>query len=367
MENDKEVPIEFPSSGLNVATSYGQQPKGSTPTGVNVRSNESILNRERGGSRSGLSKYPPGLLPSGTNVVQHMNIVVDPQGGALLAGSFITGPTEADPDPRWGGRLIRVGGDGIQLNRNQNRQQTSPLRQSQIFDGGGGVGPDFSVSLPLIPLSGGLLVLATLTSTNNFANQPSSDTGPIHVGSIVNGGGGAYTQIGGGSSFADNAYTRTGFTDYYSLSLWYKYATGSANDQTATIGSPSGPSGVLPSDGVHMMLFEFTGFTGAPVGQTITTNPSNVTPCPVGPLLLSNTANALVFEAIAGQNATSADDTGNFTAPASYTDSGFGPGVSQFGSSAYFYKQLKATTVTPSVAAGKAVGYAGIVTSFNHT
>lgn len=290
MENDKEVPIEFPSTGLNVATSYGQQPKNSTPTGVNVRSYESILNRGRGGSRSGLSKYPPGIVPSGAHLIQHMNVVVDPQGGALLAGSLISGNTEPDPDPRWGGRLIRVGGDGIQLNRNVSRRSPSVFIQSQVFQANaapGSLSSPQSMVFGSNPVSGRLLFVVVATNTY----QLDGFSGPAHPGIPTNGSGATYTALGS-ISFVDITYAPDAFNARYnSLSAYYLVSTGAVADQTVKVDPGSAEritiagceyatlNGTFPYDN----SVKFTDATGTSASFT------------TGAIALSNTAGELVL------------------------------------------------------------------------
>lgn len=348
MENDKEVPIEFPASGLNVATSYGQQPKGSAPIGVNVRSNESILNRERGGSRSGLSKYPPGLLPSGTNVVQHMNIVVDPQGGALLAGSFITGPTEADPDPRWGGRLIRVGGDGIQLNRNQNRQTPQVFVQSQAFQAGG---PGGSLGNPQTmvftnkPSGGNLLFVLVATLTY----QVDGFTGPAHPGVPKNGAGTSYTHLGS-TGFVDITVgpPASSLNVYQSLSCYYLISTGITADKTVNV-DPAG------GEQITIAGCEYTSLnTLSPYDNSVTFTDATQTSdaATTGPILLSNTAGEVVIAVVVMGNTSCSGVTpaGGFTIRLqSYSDTG---GTGWNGSAPFLALMdktgVQATTITPT-------------------
>jgi hypothetical protein len=54
--------IKFPIKGINTASSYVAQPEGTTPYAINVRPEDSLGGRIRGGSRSGTSKYNPTLL-----------------------------------------------------------------------------------------------------------------------------------------------------------------------------------------------------------------------------------------------------------------------------------------------------------------
>lgn len=135
MENDKEIELIFPLAGLNVATEYGRQPKQTTPVGVNVRAYEVLAKRGRGGQRPGLTKYIPQQLPTGVHVIQHLNVLVDPEEpGLLLDGTFpITGyqlDTSTNNNAlgygnRNPGRYIRTGGSGKPQDRKPKKQINS--------------------------------------------------------------------------------------------------------------------------------------------------------------------------------------------------------------------------------------------------
>ncbi len=91
-KNQIILPVEtlaemtFPLQGLNVATVYDQQPPGTAPVGLNVRSYEALTSRARGGSRPGLSQYIPAQV-DGAFKIQHLAVIVDPQAEALPGGT----------------------------------------------------------------------------------------------------------------------------------------------------------------------------------------------------------------------------------------------------------------------------------------
>jgi hypothetical protein len=62
---DEQRPIEatFPTLGLDVSTEFDLQPAATTPEATNVRGFESLTQRDRGGSRPGLIRYPDERLP----------------------------------------------------------------------------------------------------------------------------------------------------------------------------------------------------------------------------------------------------------------------------------------------------------------
>ena len=72
---DSFYDLVFPSKGLNTSTAFGQQPTGTTPEGVNVRAYD-YLDRLRGGSRPGTSKYISTQV-NAANAVQLLDWTVD--------------------------------------------------------------------------------------------------------------------------------------------------------------------------------------------------------------------------------------------------------------------------------------------------
>lgn len=72
----------FPLGGIYLSAPFEQPPPTTTPLGVNVRCQDPIQNRIRGGSRGGLSEYIP-QQAQGENKIQHLAIIADPD--ALFA------------------------------------------------------------------------------------------------------------------------------------------------------------------------------------------------------------------------------------------------------------------------------------------
>jgi hypothetical protein len=63
--NDAMEEIVFPVRGIDVAHEIGQQPPETTPVGQNVRAFEMLTQRGRGGQRGGLAKYVQAPIPFG--------------------------------------------------------------------------------------------------------------------------------------------------------------------------------------------------------------------------------------------------------------------------------------------------------------
>lgn len=145
-----DVGAVFPSKGLERTCEFGRQPADTAPDGENVLSEESITSRVRGGSRPGLSKYINETVV-GDFVVQHINVLVDPQAAALRAESSTPGGV---PDPSTNnitmrnlGRVVISGGSGRVPNRNLPTSPPPPLAEvpqpqrmagARVFDSSGG-------------------------------------------------------------------------------------------------------------------------------------------------------------------------------------------------------------------------------------
>lgn len=84
---EKFADMPFPMYGLDLMRGFGLQRFNTTATGVNVRGFEPMTGRGRGGSRPGLSAYTPVVPanPAQSLLIQHLNIIVDPQFPALPA------------------------------------------------------------------------------------------------------------------------------------------------------------------------------------------------------------------------------------------------------------------------------------------
>src|SRR5438270_650478 len=114
--DDIYVPLTFPISGIDLTTPFEGQRPGTCLTAQNVRGWERSSQRDRGGSRPGLTQYIP-FQVNGSNSIQDINSFVAP--GALapvflndLTGYVMTGYSSGSAP--WGlysaGRLVIAGG-----------------------------------------------------------------------------------------------------------------------------------------------------------------------------------------------------------------------------------------------------------------
>lgn len=112
-DNSKLVNLEFPDGGIDVSGEFQEQPPGTTPEAVNVRGVNPDTLRERGGSRAGLIKYIPGPLFTGADLIQHLNVIVDPTGPALGQNFEVPGADWVE-DPNNPNTFVPPGGWGYQ-------------------------------------------------------------------------------------------------------------------------------------------------------------------------------------------------------------------------------------------------------------
>lgn len=82
---EKFADMPFPMYGLDLLRGFGLQRFNTTAVGNNVRGFEPLTGRGRGGSRPGLTHYAPIVPadPTKSLLIQHLNIIVDPQAPAL--------------------------------------------------------------------------------------------------------------------------------------------------------------------------------------------------------------------------------------------------------------------------------------------
>ena len=173
--------MPFPLNGIDVSVEYEMQPPQTTPKGINVRGYEPGTLRGRGGSRNGLIEYIP-LQVSGTNVIQHLNYVVDPTEAALLTGfdpldgggaGGVADPSTNNLTLRNPGRFVRTGGSGIALNRHRftSRKLTPMVTPRNIKKTQGTnynfAGTEFSASGLFV---GDLILSVTLSSAGSPAS-----------------------------------------------------------------------------------------------------------------------------------------------------------------------------------------------------
>ena len=179
--------LTFPIRGMDSSGEFGAQRPGTTVVGKNVRGQDPATRRLRGGSRSGLGKYIREQVDWETednepfeNVIQHLNIIVDPTVDALLA-NFESANGEDDgrnpgtfTDPSTNNlrrrssehlaRKVREGGSGRQQRRRTPKPTLTITANNRTKDYGVAVtfvGSEFTAS--------GLLAGDSLTSVSLYS------------------------------------------------------------------------------------------------------------------------------------------------------------------------------------------------------
>jgi hypothetical protein len=224
-----EVPAElpFPSGGINLLTEFQEQPPGTTPVGENVRCYDTYEQRARGGSRPGLKKYIPEQLPSGTNIIQHLNVIVDPQ-AAGFRQEFVVPDPDWIEDPLHPGTFVPPGGWGnpggapeesvagditfIQK-KGQNGFGVTSSEQSMVFDA------------PVYSADNDRLVVIWVGTAHNTN---------LGVEVTVESDAGGFSRVG--QSEGNNGYVRitdAGFE--YSLSVWYRLVENNSSEDTIRV------------------------------------------------------------------------------------------------------------------------------------
>lgn len=342
---DKDTEVLFPVGGLNVATEFGRPPKQTTPTGSNVRAYAALQKRGRGGSRAGLSKFLADTVPAGIHLIQHLNVVVDPQQPSLLANATLVGDTMQDPDTRFPDRLVPIGGSAVQLNRNINPPTDGNVFVQKKGELLGNVSTVQTITLTTNPNVGDLIVIYITTTLSGISSAP--------VSKVTNAGLLDFDQVGGSGYTAEitGDYGAGDFTQ--SCSMWYRIAA-SADDQTIKI-TPGSLAGMEYAVVVYRGLNALNPFT-ANAKAEVATNESALI---VSGLVLNGTSNQLVVEGITPLASGAATASTGFTAR-------FGMGSTA--SNLYVAERVNDSGVGPrsftATRTGTATPYSGIAAAF---
>lgn len=251
-ENDKLTEVEFPGGGIDRTGEFQEQPPGTTPEAVNVRAVNPDTLRDRGGSRAGLIRYIPGPLFVGADMIQHLNVIVDPQAAALQQVFIVPGDDWVE-DPLNPGFFVPPGGWGFQPNPNAPPPapgggiafvQSSNDRREWIDPPGGERTYDFATWFDSEPVIGNTLVVALMT----VEDTPGS---ALNVtATVTNDSGATYERLGSGG--ANGGYERVTVPsgEQMTVSLWRKKVAATA-DQTLKINMSD------PDVFVHWIMVEY--------------------------------------------------------------------------------------------------------------
>lgn len=291
-DRDKPVDLEFPLGGMEQDREFQEQSPGTTPLAVNTRGINPDSLRNRGGSRAGLGRYIPTVVPASAAsslLIQHLAVIVDPQATALHQNFTVPG-SDWVADPLNPGTFVPPGGWGVQPNPNASQPAQEGGGASISFVQSEYVIFDYDVSgaqsgqFTSNPTSGNFLIIWVYT-VDATANRTVAPT---------NFNGNTYIQIG--------SYQRqTVNSQEYSMSAWYRVAADGADERTVIV-TPSG------NVDISVIAQEFRGQNSSPIGNTVTSSGSGVAPA-TGTLTIATTGNA----ALVGFLVTNGEGDGGFS------------------------------------------------------
>lgn len=188
MDDFKDV--KFPAAGIDTSLEFDMQRDKTTREGENVRLFEPGTGRARGGSRPGHVRYKEGQV-SGTNLIQHLAVIVDPTVEGLLADFDYEGSRRDMSTsnrrrrlPLTPERRMRRGGNG----RSPSRKTPRPELIVTADDQSKAAGTTFTFDGTEFTTDG-LDVLdtatsATIASTGSPKKKPSGEY-PIKIKNLV--------------------------------------------------------------------------------------------------------------------------------------------------------------------------------------
>jgi hypothetical protein len=302
--SEKYADLEFPLGGVDTLQENQEQPPGTCADAVNVRGTNPDSLRARGGSRAGLVKYLPDPLIAGGSIIQHLNVIVDPQATRLRITVPIPDDTWVE-DPLFPGTFVPPGGWGNPPNPYATQPEppsTEPAyRQSKVL--GFGLGnTEQSVTFDTDALFNSLIVVAVVTSDGGINTLGVTVTDGVNA---------SFTQAGSYQRFIKTAQEHT-------LSLWYKIGNGTAAARSEVQVDPSGDCTLCVG------ILEFTGIvTTSPLDSTNGAFDSSGTVSMSPGQVTIGGNNEVVVAAYAGVNAI--DDitpAGGFTLAVNHNDGG---------------------------------------------
>jgi hypothetical protein len=237
--------LSFPALGVSDATEYQKQPPLTTRSAVNVRGDEPA----GGGARAGLARWIDDPVHALGDVIQNLDVVVDPQAPRLWAyaqdeewgppDGVLDTSTNNLSDRNPGDRYYPPGGSGVPLNKNIPTAAAAPVQWVQTKRNQNGVtNAAFDTALDAAPESVNSLVVV-------FVRTEKSGASAELVASVTNAAGGAYTRAGGPGYHSENTNEPVPATFVTSsLSAWYRRTAGGTVDET-TIRVTPGSTGAI--------------------------------------------------------------------------------------------------------------------------
>ncbi len=355
MAGETQQDLPFPMRGINRSTEYELQPQGTTQTAQNVRGVEPSTNRERGGSRPGLSKFV-GTRPAGVESgIQDLNVVVTAAVEALGAqfetgtGGFygwdeddppVTGdgegtpiteypddwvrhPTEGDPRFPLGDPYVPPGGSGSYPSPDVPPlappgegggggsgwvYQQSDIENTSVTVNAGGGTPELNLGFNSDVQDGQLLVVGVYATEGDITEDGNVKGTALTNVQVTDSLGNSWTQVE--TTSIENARTPDPpflhRVKYHMRLFWTRTNAGEC-DITVTL-TYTNSAGVAISHGVAAIAVEYTGLENASPYEGSEIASYSAAPGPNGPVTLTagacpvggNTRLAIGFTVFAG-------------------------------------------------------------------
>ncbi len=278
--------LAFPLAGVDASAEFWRQAQLTTAFAKNVRGEEPVGQMRRGGSRMGLLRFIDERV-NGDSVIQHLNVVVDPQAPGLNADGdeqlpgYIPDPSTNNLTDRGStDRYVPPFGSGRPPNRNIPGGGAQAVAfVSKYRTQPGVINAPFTVTLPAQPENQAVILVYVRTEKAGTVHEAPA--------SVTNATLNAYTQVGG-SGYTAAAVSNLGADFANTLSCWWKQADQGAQDTDVRI-TPAG-SGYIYE--VVVLVYRgasptspVSAFARASLASPSTTN----TPVVTG-LVLNNTA-----------------------------------------------------------------------------
>lgn len=191
-QDEAVVNWSFPVRGIDKVQEHAAQPQDTTPIGKNVRVCDPGTLRLRGASRPGLSKYVS-AQPNGANLIQHLDVIVDPTTAALFQLTPSSEPGESEPDPRNPGSYVPTGGTGAQPNPNN----PWPLADDEESDWEfvQATADDYEINAPGSTVNLAFVQNVTAGDLLLVASEMSDTTSSSFLDTVTDSQGNTYTRI----------------------------------------------------------------------------------------------------------------------------------------------------------------------------
>jgi hypothetical protein len=240
--------VSFPEQGIDTASEFRAQKPLTTPYAVNVRLKEPVGGMKRGGQRKGLIRYIDDQLEDGS-LIQHLNMVVDPQAPGLTASDELWDVTNGVLDPSTnvlrdrnpGDRYLPPTGSGRRPNinvptDNPGEGVISFVQAKHTSHGNSTSATPRSTVLDTAPESTTSLVIAICMQTDDSAG------GYGDIDTVENAVGGSYTRLGGIGYDVRWNWTPTPnpSASFFNFSVWYRRTSTAAVDEQTVVVTPAG-------------------------------------------------------------------------------------------------------------------------------